>query len=159
MKVTVNGTELDLAPGTSAIDAVFAAGYDVPYFCSQEYMSPIGACRMCLAKVGAPRKDRDGSWILDDETGEPKIFYFPNHDGHLHHRRHGGHGDRHPLARRQGRPERHGRVHPHQPPARLPGVRQGRRLRAAGPRLRVRHGPLALRLRQAPPGEAPPAQR
>ena len=77
MKVTVNGTELDLAPGTSAIDAVFAAGHDVPYFCSQEYMSPIGACRMCLAKIGAPRKDRDGSWMLDDATGEPKIFFFP----------------------------------------------------------------------------------
>ena len=78
MKVRVNDTELDLSPGTSAIDAVFAAGYDVPYFCSQEYMSPIGACRMCLAKVGAPRKDKDGGWILDEATGEPKIFWFPN---------------------------------------------------------------------------------
>ncbi len=78
MKVTVNDVELDLKPGTSAIDAVFSAGDDVPYFCSQEYMSPIGACRMCLARVGAPRKDRDGSWILDEETGEPKIFWFPN---------------------------------------------------------------------------------
>ena len=79
MKVTVNGVELDLAPGTSVIDAVFAAGYDVPYFCSQEYMSPIGACRMCLAAVGAPRKDRgSGEWILDEETGEPKVFWFPN---------------------------------------------------------------------------------
>jgi NADH-quinone oxidoreductase subunit G len=78
MKVVVDGVALDLAPGTSAIDAVFAAGSDVPYFCSQEYMSPIGACRMCLAKVGAPRKDRDGSWILDEATGEPKVFWFPN---------------------------------------------------------------------------------
>ena len=79
MKVKVNDIELDLAPGTSAIDAVFAAGYDVPYFCSQEYMSPIGACRMCLARIGAPRKDRDtGEFILDDATGEPKIFWFPN---------------------------------------------------------------------------------
>ena len=79
MKVTVNDVELDLAPGTSAIDAVFAAGHDVPYFCSQEYMSPIGACRMCLARVGAPRKDRaSGEWILDPETGEPQIFFFPN---------------------------------------------------------------------------------
>ncbi len=51
MKVKVNDVELELEPGTSAIDAVFAAGYDVPYFCSQEYMSPIGACRMCLGKV------------------------------------------------------------------------------------------------------------
>ncbi|CAA9586578.1 MAG: NADH-ubiquinone oxidoreductase chain G [uncultured Truepera sp.] len=79
MKVKVNDVELDLEPGTSAIDAVFAAGYDVPYFCSQEYMSPIGACRMCLGKVGAPRKDREtNDWIRDAETGEPQIFYFPN---------------------------------------------------------------------------------
>ncbi len=79
VKVKVNGNELELEPGTSAIDAVFAAGYDVPYFCSQEYMSPIGACRMCLGKVGAPRKDREtGEWIKDEETGEPKVFFFPN---------------------------------------------------------------------------------
>jgi NADH-quinone oxidoreductase subunit G len=78
MKVKVNDVELDLKPGTSAIDAVFAAGYDVPYFCSQEYMSPIGACRMCLAKAGSPRKNPDGTWMLDEVTGEPKIFYFPN---------------------------------------------------------------------------------
>ncbi|HRN19448.1 MAG TPA: NADH-quinone oxidoreductase subunit NuoG [Trueperaceae bacterium] len=78
MKVRINGLEMDFPAGTSAIDAVFAAGNDVPYFCSLPYMSPIGACRMCLARVGAPRKDRDGSWILDEETGEPKIFWFPN---------------------------------------------------------------------------------
>ena len=78
MKVKVNDIELDLKPGTSAIDAVFAAGYDVPYFCSQEYMSPIGACRMCLARVGAPRKDKDGSWITEEGSDEPKIFWFPN---------------------------------------------------------------------------------
>ena len=79
MKVKVNDVELELEPGTSAIDAVFAAGYDVPYFCSQEYMSPIGACRMCLGKVGAPRKDREtNDWMMDAKTGEPEIFYFPN---------------------------------------------------------------------------------
>jgi NADH-quinone oxidoreductase subunit G len=78
MKVKVNEVELDLKPGTSAIDAVFAAGYDVPYFCSQEYMSPIGACRMCLAKAGSPRKNPDGTWVMDEATGQPKIFYFPN---------------------------------------------------------------------------------
>jgi len=78
MKVTVNDVSMDFPQGTSVIDAIFAAGYDVPYFCSQEYMSPIGACRMCLARIGAPRKDREGNWILDEESGEPKIFYFPN---------------------------------------------------------------------------------
>ncbi len=78
MKVKVNDVELELEPGTSAIDAVFAAGYDVPYFCSQEYMSPIGACRMCLGKVGAPRKDRETNDWIKDESGEPQIFFFPN---------------------------------------------------------------------------------
>jgi NADH-quinone oxidoreductase subunit G len=78
MKVTVNNVKLDLQPGTSAIDAIFAAGYDVPYFCSQEYMSPIGACRMCLARIGTPRKNPDGTWVMDEATGQPKLFYFPN---------------------------------------------------------------------------------
>lgn len=78
MKVTIDGRVLDVEPGTSVIDAIFHAGGDVPYFCSQEYMSPIGACRMCLARIGAPRKNPDGTWILDEETGEPQIFWFPN---------------------------------------------------------------------------------
>jgi len=78
MKVQVNDVHMEFPQGTSVIDAIFAAGYDVPYFCSQEYMSPVGACRMCLARIGAPRKDKQGDWILDEGTGEPKIFYFPN---------------------------------------------------------------------------------
>lgn len=78
MKVIVDGRVLDLPAGTSAIDAVFAAGEDVPYFCSQPYMSPIGACRMCLAAVGSPRRDASGQWLLDEATGEAKVFWFPN---------------------------------------------------------------------------------
>ncbi|MFN8509674.1 MAG: NADH-quinone oxidoreductase subunit NuoG [Deinococcaceae bacterium] len=76
MNITVDGRSLEVPPGTSAIDAVFAAGLDVPYFCSQPYLSPIGACRMCLVEAGSPRKNPDGSWILD-ESGQPKIFWFP----------------------------------------------------------------------------------
>ncbi len=78
VKIFVDGVELEVRPGTSVIDAVFAAGSDVPYFCSQEYMSPIGACRMCLAKIGAPRKDRATNDWIRDENGEPKVFWFPN---------------------------------------------------------------------------------
>lgn len=74
--VIVDGKEVQVPAGTSAIDAVFQAGRDVPYFCSQQYLSPIGACRMCLVEAGTPRKNPDGSWILDDE-GNKKIFYFP----------------------------------------------------------------------------------
>jgi NADH-quinone oxidoreductase subunit G len=77
VKVTVDGTELDLPAGTSGIDAVFAAGRDVPYFCAHSYLSPVGACRMCLVESGSPRKGKDGQLELDEATGQPKIFWFP----------------------------------------------------------------------------------
>lgn len=76
MKVTVDGIELDLPNGTSAIDAVFQAGQDVPYFCAHSYLSPVGACRMCLVEAGTPRKGKDGNLEVD-EQGNVKIFYFP----------------------------------------------------------------------------------
>jgi len=75
MKVHVDGVEQDLPSGTSALDAVFASGGDVPYFCANTYLSPVGACRMCLVEAGTPRKNPDGSFIMEGEA--PKIFWFP----------------------------------------------------------------------------------
>ena len=79
MKVTVDGRELDLPTGTSALDAVFASGGDVPYFCAEKYLSPVGACRMCLVEAGTPRKNPDGSFIMEGEgeAAAPRIFWFP----------------------------------------------------------------------------------
>ncbi len=79
MKVHVDGVEHDLPSGTSALDAVFASGGDVPYFCANTYLSPVGACRMCLVEAGTPRKNPDGSFIMEGEgdAAQPKIFWFP----------------------------------------------------------------------------------
>ncbi|WP_104990192.1 NADH-quinone oxidoreductase subunit NuoG [Deinococcus sp. NW-56] len=77
MKVTIDGIAVDLPAGTSAIDAVFHAGRDVPYFCAHPYLSPVGACRMCLVEAGTPRKGKDGQFELDEATGQPKIFWMP----------------------------------------------------------------------------------
>ncbi len=76
VKLRINDREIEVPEGTSVLDAVFHAGYDIPYFCSERHLSPIGACRMCLVKVGTPRKGPDGEWIKD-EDGRPKIFWFP----------------------------------------------------------------------------------
>ncbi|AEB11262.1 molybdopterin-dependent oxidoreductase [Marinithermus hydrothermalis] len=76
VRVKVNDREIEVPPGTSAMDAIFHAGYDVPLFCAEKYLSPTGSCRMCLVKAGAPRKGPDGDWIRD-ENGEVKIFWFP----------------------------------------------------------------------------------
>lgn len=79
MKVHVDGIEVELPAGTSAIDAVFSSGGDVPYFCAHKYLSPVGACRMCLVESGSPRKNPDGSFVMEGEgdAATPKIFWFP----------------------------------------------------------------------------------
>ncbi|GIW24330.1 molybdopterin-dependent oxidoreductase [Meiothermus sp.] len=75
VKVTVNDRTIEVPGGTSVMDAIFHAGYDVPLFCAEKHLSPIGACRMCLVKTGSPRKGPDGQFILED--GQPKIFWMP----------------------------------------------------------------------------------
>ena len=66
----------------------------------------------------------------------------------------GRHGRLHADRPRQGRAERGGRVPARQPPARLPRVRQGRRVPAAGHRVRLGPGPQPLRRGQAQLPEA-----
>ena len=81
--------------------------------------------------------------------------------GRLHAHRAGRDGRPHgrDVAARGRRPARDARVHPRQPPARLPGLRQGRRVPAAGPDVPLRAGLDADDvpeddLRQADPGLA-----
>ena len=66
----------------------------------------------------------------------------------------GRHGRPHPDRARARRAARGGRVPAHQPPARLPGLRQGRRVPAAGHHLRLGPGHVALHRAQAPLQEA-----
>ena len=99
---------------------------------------PAGACRQCLVEVWAP--GRDGNAGQDAEAA-----------GQLHARGHAGHAgqDAAHLARgRQGPARRHGAA-AHQPPARLPGVRQGRRVPPAEPGDEQRSREHPVRRRQA----------
>ncbi|TBH21378.1 NADH-quinone oxidoreductase subunit NuoG [Thermus thermamylovorans] len=76
VRVKVNDRVVEVPPGTSVMDAVFHAGYDVPLFCSERYLSPIGACRMCLVRIGLPKRGPDGKPLLT-EGGEPEIAWQP----------------------------------------------------------------------------------
>jgi predicted molibdopterin-dependent oxidoreductase YjgC len=51
MKVTIDGTMLDVGDGATVLEAIRAAGGDVPTLCYDERQAPFGACRVCL--VGA----------------------------------------------------------------------------------------------------------
>jgi formate dehydrogenase major subunit len=50
MRVTVDGRPLELE-GSTILDAVRAAGADVPTICQHDRLSNCGACRMCLVKL------------------------------------------------------------------------------------------------------------
>lgn len=76
VKVNINGSTVEVPPGTSVMDAIFHANHDVPLFCSERHLSPVGACRMCLARVGSYRKGPSGEYLLD-EAGAPRVFWQP----------------------------------------------------------------------------------
>jgi NADH-quinone oxidoreductase subunit G len=51
VKVVVDGTEIDVAPGSSVLQACEQAGREIPRFCYHERLSVAGNCRMCLVEI------------------------------------------------------------------------------------------------------------
>jgi NADH-quinone oxidoreductase subunit G len=50
-KVTIDGGEIDVAPGTTILQACQQAGIEIPHFCYHERLNIAGNCRMCLVEV------------------------------------------------------------------------------------------------------------
>jgi NADH-quinone oxidoreductase subunit G len=51
VKLIVDGTELEVAPGTSVLQACEQAGREIPRFCYHDKLSVAGNCRMCLVEI------------------------------------------------------------------------------------------------------------
>src|SRR3954452_20650176 len=51
VKLTIDGQQVEAAPGTLVIDAAKKAGIEIPAFCYYEGLSLQAACRMCLVEV------------------------------------------------------------------------------------------------------------
>jgi NADH-quinone oxidoreductase subunit G len=56
MKVTVDGVTVEVAPGTTILQACEEAGAEIPRFCYHERLSVAGNCRMCLVEVAKAPK-------------------------------------------------------------------------------------------------------
>ena len=113
VRVTIDGFEITVPKGTLIIRAAEMLGVQVPRFCDHPLLDPIGACQA----VPGPRR------------GPAEATRFLHHD--LHRRD----GDQDPADfadRGEGAARHHGDA-AGQPPARLPDVRQGRRVPAAEP--------------------------
>jgi NADH-quinone oxidoreductase subunit G len=50
-KVTVDGIEVEIANGSTVLQAAEAAGVEIPRFCYHERLSVAGNCRMCLVEI------------------------------------------------------------------------------------------------------------
>ena len=55
MRITVDGTEIEVPPGELLIKAAQDNGTYIPRFCWHPRMKPVGMCRMCLVEVETPR--------------------------------------------------------------------------------------------------------
>jgi NADH-quinone oxidoreductase subunit G len=51
VKLTVDGTEVEIAAGSSVLQACEQAGREIPRFCYHERLSVAGNCRMCLVEI------------------------------------------------------------------------------------------------------------
>ena len=119
-KIVIDGKEIDVPAEYTLLQACEAAGAEVPRFCFHERLSIAGNCRMCLVEVkgGPPKPTASCAMAVKDlrpgPKGEPPVVETNS-----------------PMARK-ARAGRDG-VPAHQPSARLPDLRSGRRVRSAGP--------------------------
>jgi NADH-quinone oxidoreductase subunit G len=49
-KLTINGQEVEVAPGTTVLQAAQLLGIEIPVFCYHERLAIAGNCRMCLVE-------------------------------------------------------------------------------------------------------------
>ena len=111
--LTIDGIEVTAPKGELVIRVAERLGIAIPRFCDHPLLAPAGACRQCLVDVEGQRKPvasctqtvADGMVVTTQLTSR------------------GG---------REGAGGHHGAA-ADQPPARLPDVRQGRRVPAAEP--------------------------
>jgi NADH-quinone oxidoreductase subunit G len=129
--------EVQAPKGSLLIRVAEELGIAIPRFCDHPLLEPAGACRQCLVEVAMP--DREGNVRKMPKPQASCTTTVP------------GHGRQDPGTSpggRQGAARHHGDA-AGQPPARLPDLRQGRRVPAAEPGDEQRPRRVALRRRQA----------
>ena len=55
IKVRIDGVEVEVPAGSTALEAAKAANIDIPTLCYLKDINEIGACRMCLVEVEGSR--------------------------------------------------------------------------------------------------------
>jgi NADH-quinone oxidoreductase subunit G len=72
-KLIVDGTEVEVPPEFTLLQACEAAGAEIPRFCYHNRLSIAGNCRMCLVElVGSPKPVASCAWGVRDCRPGPK---------------------------------------------------------------------------------------
>jgi NADH-quinone oxidoreductase subunit G len=76
-KCTINGREIEVAPGTTVIQAALQLGIHIPHFCWHPDLAVDGNCRMCLVEIEkAPKLQIACNTVVTDgmvvQTESPK---------------------------------------------------------------------------------------
>ena len=77
-KIVIDGTEVDVPPEFTLLQAAETAGAEIPRFCFHERLSIAGNCRMCLVELkGSPKPVASCAWAVRDcrpgPNGEPPV--------------------------------------------------------------------------------------
>jgi NADH dehydrogenase/NADH:ubiquinone oxidoreductase subunit G len=67
--LTVNGHPVTVADGTTVLQAVRAAGLELPTLCYHDGLAPYGACRLCMVMITEPRRELVASCVYPVEEG------------------------------------------------------------------------------------------
>jgi bidirectional [NiFe] hydrogenase diaphorase subunit len=69
VNVTVNGQPVAVPEGSVLLEAVRAAGVELPTLCYHEGLAPYGACRLCMVAITEPRRALVASCAYPVEEG------------------------------------------------------------------------------------------
>lgn len=74
--IYIDGKKIEATDGETVINAAFRNGINIPHFCWHPELSISGNCRMCLVEIGSPKRNKDGSNVIDAD-GNLEISYMP----------------------------------------------------------------------------------
>ncbi len=69
IELTVNGHPITVPEGTVLLEAVRAAGVELPTLCYHEGLAPYGACRLCMVMITEPCRELVASCTYSVEDG------------------------------------------------------------------------------------------
>lgn len=69
IELTVNSRTVGIPDGSTVLEAVRAAGVELPTLCHHEGLEPYGACRLCIVSITHPQNALAAACVTPAETG------------------------------------------------------------------------------------------